>query len=71
MAQQVLALRGQSNSAAYPIEQRYSELKLKGPDLSRKGRLAHMQALGRASKTAGIDDGREGAEMAKVHGPER
>jgi hypothetical protein len=30
-----------------------------------------MQALGRASKTAGIDDRCEGAEMAKVHASER
>jgi hypothetical protein len=29
-----------------------------------------MQALGRASKTASIDYGREGTEMAKVHAPD-
>jgi hypothetical protein len=30
-----------------------------------------MQALGRASKPTSIDDGREGAKMAKVHASER
>ena len=69
MAQQVLALRGQPNAAAYSIEQRYSELKLKGPDLSRKSRLADMQALGCPGKPAGIDDGRKSAEVTKVHTP--
>jgi len=39
--------------------------------LSRKSRLAQMQALGGASKSAGIDDGRKGAEMAKVHESDR
>ena len=39
-------------------------------DLSRKGRLAHMQALGGASKSASIDYGREGAQMPKVHAHE-
>jgi hypothetical protein len=70
MAQQILALRRQSYATAHSIEQGYSEFELEGPDLSRKSRLAHMQALGCASKTAGIDDGREGAEMAKVHASE-
>jgi hypothetical protein len=71
MAQQILALRRQSYAAANSIEQGYSEVELEGPDLSRKSRLAHMQALGRASKPTGIDDGREGAKMAKVHASER
>ena len=39
-------------------------------DLSRKGRLAHMQALGGTSKSASIHYGREGTEMAKVHAHE-
>jgi hypothetical protein len=39
-------------------------------DLSRKGRLAHTQALGRTSKSACIHYGREGAEVPKVHVPE-
>jgi hypothetical protein len=36
-------------------------------NLSREGRLTHVQALSGASKSASIDYGREGTQMPKVH----
>jgi hypothetical protein len=69
MSQKVLTLRGQPDTASYPIEQRDSQLQLKAVDLPRKGGLAQMQALSGASKPTRIHDGREGTKVAKVHSP--
>jgi hypothetical protein len=67
-AQQIFALQGELNASADAIEQGHAELGFEGVDLPRKSRLTDIEARRSASDAAGIDDGDEGAQVAKVHG---
>src|SRR5262245_42152023 len=66
--EQILALRRELNAATDAVEQRHAQLRLQCVDLSRERRLAQIQPRRRASKSADIHNGCEGAQVAEVHG---
>jgi hypothetical protein len=66
--EQVFALRGQLDAPADPVEQQHVELGFQRMDLTGQRRLAEIQASRRAREAAGVGNGREGAQLAEVHG---
>jgi hypothetical protein len=66
-AEQILAFRCELHAAADPVEQREAEFGFERLYLARQRRLAQVQAGSRAGDAAGVDNGRKGAEMLKVH----
>jgi hypothetical protein len=66
-AQQIFAFRCQLHAATDPVEQRHAELGFERLYLPRQRRLAQVQAGSRAGDAAGVDNGRERAQVLKVH----
>src|SRR5262249_16302678 len=66
-AKEVLAFRSEVKASADAVEQQHAKLCLKGLNLPGRGRLGEIEARRRAMNAAGVDDGREGAQVAEVH----
>jgi len=54
-------------ASADAVEQQHSKLCLKGLNLPGRGGLGEIEARRRAMNASGVDDGREGAQMAEIH----